>query len=70
MREYEVSLSAFSRIRRESTIVSLYGRIRGNENLHSCIFHVVFNSFLFYNNVFTKINTTKNTFNSAPIAIM
>ena len=24
-------------------------------------------SFFFYNNVFTKINTTKTTFNSAPI---
>ena len=26
--------------------------------------------FLLYNNVFTKTNTTKNTFNSAPIAIV
>ena len=26
--------------------------------------------FFLYNNVFTKINTTKNTFNSVPVAIV
>lgn len=46
MQEYRFSLTRISRIRTESAILSLYGKIRDRENLYSGIFYtlITFNS--------------------------
>ena len=46
MQEYRFSLTRISRIRTESAILSLYGKIRDRENLYSGIFYtlIIFNS--------------------------
>ena len=42
MREHRFSLTVFSHIRTNSTILSLYGRIRVSKKPYSCIFYAVF----------------------------